>query len=477
MCIHVSTDGTSDGRSEADHEDRVVEVRWMASGCVACYLTCKMAITLESIKQLIFDAIGVPSHEQRLFAKGQQLTCKGAVPELIDVHPRLLLVRSVGDQFDTNVGYFHGFADSPADVPDGTFTVVKRIAPAIHGEVLECNWLSADESVDCEGHVAVKRIARTVIDSFKVHNADERTLHLNRHRAPHAEDALTEIGVLSFLSKRVDLPEYILRMHGIFSDARHVWIVSELARGGDLFSLAASGKQLPEKHVQHYSRQLLVAVAYLHEHGIGHRDISLENVLLDRPHDSSLPSNVRLMDFGMSVQSRSASGTLLRYFLSVGKDFYRAPECHMPAAAREVSIFSPMKSQPGDIVQTACNGVLCEVRLPQTATPGKVCKAEIWGYEVPPADVFSCAVCVFILGWQSPLWNRAVLGDRSFAFFHGRGDSGVADLLRSWKKQAHSSNMLELVSEMLRVSPGRRPTAAACLGRSWFADTHLTTEM
>jgi len=477
MCIHVSTDGSLVGRTEADHEDRVVEVRWMASGCVACCLTCKMAITLEYVKQLIFDATGVPSHEQRLFANGQQLTCEGMTPELIDVHPRLSLVRSVGDQFATNLGYFHDFADSPAEVPDGTFTVLKRIAPAIHGEVLECHWLGAEESFDCEGRVAVKRIARTTIDSFKVHNTDERTLHLNRHRAPHAEDALTEIGILSFLSKRADLPEYLLRMHGIFSDSRHVWIVTELARGGDLFSLAASGKKLPEKHVQHYSRQMLVALAYLHEHGIGHRDISLENVLLDRQHDSNLASNVRLMDFGMSVQSRSASGTPLRYFLSVGKDFYRAPECHMPAVAREVSIFSPTKSQPGEIVQTACNGVLCEVRLPQNATPGKFCKAEIWGYEVPPADVFSCAVCIFILGWQSPLWNRAVLSDQSFAFFRGRGDSGVADLLRSWKKQVHSSIMLELVSEMLRVSPVERPTAAACLGRSWFADTHLSSEV
>lgn len=52
---------------------------------------------------------------------------------------------------------------------------------------------------------------------------------------------------------------------------------------------------------------------YLHAHDIGHRDISLENVLLKN-------GVTRLMDFGMAAQTRRRCGTRLRYFRAVGKD-------------------------------------------------------------------------------------------------------------------------------------------------------------
>eukprot|EP00927_Polykrikos_kofoidii_P006427 TRINITY_DN125_c0_g1_i7.p1 TRINITY_DN125_c0_g1~~TRINITY_DN125_c0_g1_i7.p1 ORF type:complete len:498 (-),score=66.75 TRINITY_DN125_c0_g1_i7:355-1848(-) len=474
MCRDASTEETTDARSEVEHaedEDHVIEVQWMADKCIACFLALQHDSTLEDVKQRICEATGVPVHEQRIFFEDKQLASEGAIFGFATIRTCLFLERSVGDPFDTNMGYFHGFAKKPEQLPHGAFTVLRRIAPAIHGEVLECQRIGVEERTGCEGRVAVKKMSRTTVDSFKGHNTRERSLHLSQKPPFHSEDALAEIGVLSFLSERPDLPQYLLKMHGIFADTKHVWIVTELARGGDLFSLAASGAELQENHVKHYGHQLLLATAYLHEHGIGHRDISLENVLLDRPHETSCAANVRLMDFGMAVQSRSASGTLLRYFTTVGKDFYRAPECYMPSMAREVSVLTPVKAQPGEVIQTACNGVMCEVRLPQTAIPNKTCRAELWGYEAPSADVFSCAVCVFILTWQSPLWHRAVLTDQSFAFFRGNGDNGIAALLRSWRKQARSSDMLELVSEMLRVSPGRRPTASDCITRPWFAET------
>eukprot|EP00927_Polykrikos_kofoidii_P006421 TRINITY_DN125_c0_g1_i1.p1 TRINITY_DN125_c0_g1~~TRINITY_DN125_c0_g1_i1.p1 ORF type:complete len:481 (-),score=62.86 TRINITY_DN125_c0_g1_i1:458-1900(-) len=474
MCRDASTEETTDARSEVEHaedEDHVIEVQWMADKCIACFLALQHDSTLEDVKQRICEATGVPVHEQRIFFEDKQLASEGAIFGFATIRTCLFLERSVGDPFDTNMGYFHGFAKKPEQLPHGAFTVLRRIAPAIHGEVLECQRIGVEERTGCEGRVAVKKMSRTTVDSFKGHNTRERSLHLSQKPPFHSEDALAEIGVLSFLSERPDLPQYLLKMHGIFADTKHVWIVTELARGGDLFSLAASGAELQENHVKHYGHQLLLATAYLHEHGIGHRDISLENVLLDRPHETSCAANVRLMDFGMAVQSRSASGTLLRYFTTVGKDFYRAPECYMPSMAREVSVLTPVKAQPGEVIQTACNGVMCEVRLPQTAIPNKTCKAELWGYEAPSADVFSCAVCVFILSWQAPLWHRAVLSDQSFAFVRGNGENGIAALLRSRGKQARSAGMLELVSEMLRVLPGRRPAASECITRPWFAET------
>jgi serine/threonine protein kinase len=211
--------------------------------------------------------------------------------------------------------------------------------------------------------------------------------------------------------------------------------------------------------------QLLQAVSYLHRHCIGHRDVSLENVLLK-------DGVVRVMDFGMAVRSRSASGTPLRYFRAVGKDFYRAPECYVPAMT-EARITAPVTSKPGDVVLarigTSC---LAEVRLPQDAQPGLSCYAEVWGYTVPPADLFACGVCLFILSWQCPPWHKATLADHSFDYLHGKGNQGLDGLLQSWRKTPIAPAAMELLCGLLQADPAKRPSMDECLASPWFAEFH-----
>lgn len=68
-------------------------------------------------------------------------------------------------------------------------------------------------------------------------------------------------------------------------DATYVYIVSELITGGplqewvlnDLNKVSISEK---EKVTMDMLRPVIEALAYLHERGIAHRDIKLENVML-----------------------------------------------------------------------------------------------------------------------------------------------------------------------------------------------------
>mmetsp|Transcript_91095 Transcript_91095/g.283166 ORF Transcript_91095/g.283166 Transcript_91095/m.283166 type:complete len:413 (-) Transcript_91095:48-1286(-) len=369
----------------------------------------------------------------------------------------LLLVRSVSDPLVTDLSYFRPSMEFEA-LPRGSFTFVRTLASGISGEICHYRWRRGS-SEEC---VAVKKLNKDALQQLQDTETDERAAHLGTGRkAPEAEDSLGEIGILAYLSKQPDLPGCFLRMLGAFSGERAVWLVSVLADGGDLFDVAASGR-VPAEKVQRYVRQVLMAVAYLHQHHIGHRDVSLENVLLKG-------GTARLVDFGMAVRSHSASGAPLRFFRAVGKDCYRAPEVYVPPNAT-FRVPAPPAAAPRDVVMVkAGSGYLCEVRLPPGAAPGRVCTADTWGYAAQPVDVFSTGVCLFALAWQCPPWQRAMLSDAMFAFVHGRGDTGLADLLRHWKKPLLRPEAMRLLTEMLRPDPAQRPSAAACLASPWLA--------
>ena len=71
-------------------------------------------------------------------------------------------------------------------------------------------------------------------------------------------------------------------------------IYLEYLQNGDLFSLVSSHR-LDEETSKKYLRQLVSVLMYLHyEKNIAHRDIKLENILLDDD------KNVVLCDFGFS---------------------------------------------------------------------------------------------------------------------------------------------------------------------------------
>jgi hypothetical protein len=60
-----------------------------------------------------------------------------------------------------------------------------------------------------------------------------------------------------------------------------IFLILELATGGELFSKVVDAGYLSERRARFYFRQLLQGVAYCHSHSLCHRDLKLENMLLD----------------------------------------------------------------------------------------------------------------------------------------------------------------------------------------------------
>lgn len=360
----------------------------------------------------------------------------------------------------TNLAHFHPDA-AFEKLCETNFTRVRKLSNGINGDIFLYRWRRSQE----DEKVAVKKVRNGTFAPAAGQETNERAIHLAKcRRCRNPEDSLTDLGVLLYLSKLEDLPKYFLKLHGVFSDSASnlTWLVTEFAEGGELFNVARSSN-VAQEQLRIYMWQLLHAVEYLHRHRIGHRDISLENVLLK-------DGVCKVMDFGMAVSSRSASGIPLRYFRTVGKAFYRAPECFVPDLAT-VTVTPPIDAAPGDVVMVQTKGYLCEVRLPEDVQPNTPCTADVWGYATEPADVFALGVCMFILAFQCPPWEDAHLSNQCFSFVNGDHEKGLESLLKLWKKPCLNPDTMLLLTSMMQIQPTKRPSAANCLQTPWLDES------
>jgi len=358
----------------------------------------------------------------------------------------------------TDLNHFYRYVawqDMNGD-PAGTFTRVRRLRKAIHGVVDRSIWHSPNGDIE----VAVKRMPRESVFVNQEAESDERIVH-QRPRERMAEDPMIEMGVYFFLQQQHDVPQYQLKMRACFANSEYVWLATELATGGELFDALAANGHFAENQVRSYMMQLLLAVQYLHRQDIGHRDISLENILL-MGRDAN--AELRLMDFGQAVALRSEDGELLRYFSNCGKPVYRAPEMRVPPQA-DVEVEVLPGHNAGEINQVLTTaGYICHVLLPADITVGEHCQATTAGYTVPQSDIFACGICMFILAWGSAPWQATLLADRGFMFVFQRGYTRLAE---AWGRRLPAVAM-QLLERMGNVAAGRRPTADACIQNEWF---------
>jgi serine/threonine protein kinase len=76
-----------------------------------------------------------------------------------------------------------------------------------------------------------------------------------------------------------------------------VFLIQEYVKGGELFDYCVSLDSMKEGEVARLFRQLVRGVSWLHGHGIVHRDLKLENCLLDGN------KNLRIIDLGLGAFS------------------------------------------------------------------------------------------------------------------------------------------------------------------------------
>mmetsp|Transcript_8692 Transcript_8692/g.15893 ORF Transcript_8692/g.15893 Transcript_8692/m.15893 type:complete len:442 (-) Transcript_8692:280-1605(-) len=113
---------------------------------------------------------------------------------------------------------------------------------------------------------------------------------------------------------------------GLFVGREQAHIMTSFANRGDLFGWCQldTSKAGPAREavMRPIVSQMFMGVCWLHNLGIAHRDLSVENVLLTDNGEKG--PQVKIIDFGMASLCRTAKQEVR------GKRSYQAPEMHLP---------------------------------------------------------------------------------------------------------------------------------------------------
>lgn len=114
---------------------------------------------------------------------------------------------------------------------------------------------------------------------------------------------------------------HIIAFRDVTLTDTHLCISMEYASGGELFDRIVSSGHFREAEARYFFQQLLSGVEYCHSMGVCHRDLKLENALLDVGPDGKAAPRLKICDFGYSKSSNDSDPKT-----TVGTPAYIAPE-------------------------------------------------------------------------------------------------------------------------------------------------------
>ena len=115
----------------------------------------------------------------------------------------------------------------------------------------------------------------------------------NKKKLNKKENTKNKIFYEIDLMKKLSHPN-ITKILEYFESEKYYLIIMEYINGGNLFSFVKKRRKLNEKLAKFLFYQIINGIKYLHSKNIVHRDIKLENILID------VNNNIKICDFGIS---------------------------------------------------------------------------------------------------------------------------------------------------------------------------------
>ncbi|CAI2366178.1 unnamed protein product [Moneuplotes crassus] len=109
----------------------------------------------------------------------------------------------------------------------------------------------------------------------------------------------------------------VVKLYETFESDKHIVVVMELCAGGDLLNYVRKRRRLKETYAKYIFKQIIEGIAHVHSKGILHRDIKLDNILLDGK------GIIKIADFGVSRIVKNIEDKMTE---QCGTPAYIAPE-------------------------------------------------------------------------------------------------------------------------------------------------------
>ena len=145
-----------------------------------------------------------------------------------------------------------------------------------------------------------------------------------------------------------------------FEDDQFYFIIMEYINGGNLFSYVKKRRKLSEKVAKFLFRQIILGIKHIHSNLIVHRDIKLENILID------MNNNIKICDFGIGIILSSENQILHSH---CGTPVYIAPEIITSTKDKGYKGFPVDIYSAGIVLYIMVSG-----RLPFDESPDDICE-------------------------------------------------------------------------------------------------------
>mmetsp|Transcript_32048 Transcript_32048/g.43750 ORF Transcript_32048/g.43750 Transcript_32048/m.43750 type:complete len:418 (-) Transcript_32048:252-1505(-) len=244
-----------------------------------------------------------------------------------------------------------------------------------------------------------------------------------------AQSMSTEIEIMKRVRHR-----HIVSMYELYETPKCLWIILELVDGGDIHQYLANTTHYTEVMASKHMRQVLQGIHYLHSLGVVHRDLKLDNILLQ---GNGPNSDLKIADFGLSALVR------------IDEDGYD------PEESGKRKKYNQLKDMWGTK----------EYFAPEVVDQAYGPQADVWA--------LGCVLFELLSGEQA----FPVKEHDTEAKFYGRIQRGEYDFTRPvWSSVSDEAK--DLVRKMLIVDPAKRWSASECLKHPWITgEAHNETHM
>eukprot|EP00903_Cladosiphon_okamuranus_P009727 g9249.t1 len=315
-----------------------------------------------------------------------------------------------------------GTSDGPLSFPTPKFSAALKVVEddsfTLVSQATGRRWMVINSSRECQFGEVLRAVELTGEAAAQPAYFAIKELGLEKLREMQGrthEDPLREVAALQYLSGEGH--PNVLTCTEALHDEDNLYIVTPFYSGGEVFDALIARGRFEEDEARPIFRQALEALVYLKKHGVCHRDVSLENLMLAEG------NVVKLVDFGLALripQTNDGAARTLPPQGACGKQYYMSPE------------------------------VLAS-------------SSEFDGFAV---DVWACGVMLFVMLTGLPPFEL-VLPSKDQRCQIVAVEENLVELLSSWGMSL-SPEAADLIQSCLLFAPVRRPSLETLLNHPWI---------